>query len=145
MKGTLNFSSSIALAAILAVAGIAQTSSAAAGNEELTTGASRVSFQLPGKVKAVRVEEGAQVRKGQILAILEFDDSMARCVAAESELAKAKTDAERTRARAKVEEARADWEKHFIRAPISGTVVRKQVKAGETLSGVRTEAFVIGR
>src|SRR5205823_3380314 len=64
----------------------------------------KVTPQLAGKVKYVRVEEGAKVRKGQILAILEFDDSMAKCAAAEAELQAAlRNDANVAQARAKVE------------------------------------------
>jgi ABC exporter DevB family membrane fusion protein len=189
-------------------------------SEEIKVGA-----QLAGKIKYVRVEEGDHVRKGQIVAILEFDDAMAQCASAEAELqqkqadlrkvlngardmerreaaaavkeaeavlanataevkrreglfkdgviardatdlavreydvAKARLDAakqhfafideqareeDRAKAeadvalsRAKVEAARAEWEKHFVRAPITGVILRKHVRAGETVSDMR--------
>jgi HlyD family secretion protein len=189
-------------------------------SEEIKVGA-----QITGKIKYVRVEEGAKVRKGQILAILEFDDSMAQCASAEATLLqkqaelrkvnngardmerreaaaavaeaeavlknaaaevkrreglfkdgviardatdmairehgvavarldaakqhfalvddkareedRAKAEADVALARAQVEQARAEWEKHFVRAPISGTILRKHVRAGETVSEMR--------
>ena len=91
--------------------------------------------------------EGATVRKGQILAILEFDDSLAQCAAAEAKLEKSltawheakgeaakKAEAAVAEARAAVEDARFDWENHFVRAPITGVVRRHNVKAGDVVA-----------
>jgi len=120
-------------------------------SEEIKVGA-----QIAGKVKYVRVEEGDHVRKGQIVAILEFDDAMAQCASAEADLqqkqadlrkvlngeqapkeVRAKAEADVALSRAKVDAVRAEWEKHFVRAPITGVILRKHVRAGETVSGMR--------
>lgn len=104
---------------------------ASAATASPTRGETRVSAAIAGKIKFVRATEGAQVRKGQIVAILEFDKSMARCVAAEAALKRAANPREETAARAEIAQARAEWEKHFIRAPFSGTVVRQNLSAGD--------------
>lgn len=194
-------------------------------SEEIKVGA-----QIPGKVKFIRVEEGDHVKKGQIMAILEFDDAMAQCASAEAELqqkladqrktingareqerreaaaavaeaeamlanataevkrrqglfadgviardatdlavrehdvAKARLEAARQHfalindlareedrakaaadvalAQAKVDAARAEWEKHFVRAPITGVILRKHVRSGETVSDMRDTPVV---
>jgi multidrug efflux pump subunit AcrA (membrane-fusion protein) len=150
----------MAVAIILAVASWANNSVAAAGadgsREGLVAGSGsvepisdqvQVGAPIPGKVKYIRVGEGAVVRKGQILAILEFDDSMALCAAAEAKLekslaalheakgeaAKKTAEAEVAVARAAVEDARFDWENHFVRAPIAGIVRHANAKTGETV------------
>jgi len=149
----------MAVAIILAVASWANNSVAAGADgsrEGLVAGSGsvepisdqvQVGAPIPGKIKYVRVGEGATVRKGQILAILEFDDSMALCAAAEAKLEKSLTalheakggaakqaaEAEVAVARAAVEDARFDWENHFVRAPIAGIVRHANAKAGETV------------
>jgi multidrug efflux pump subunit AcrA (membrane-fusion protein) len=151
----------MAVAIILAVAGLGNHAvgvAAADGSRDgLVTGSGsvepisdqvQVGSPIPGKIKYVRAAEGATVRKGQIVAILEFDDSMALCAAAEAKLEKslaalhdAKGEAARktaetavAAARSEVEDARFDWENHFVRAPISGVVRRHNVKVGDAVA-----------
>ena len=150
----------MAVAIILAVAGMGNHTVAAAGadgsRDGLVAGSGsvepisdqvQVGSQIPGKIKAVRVAEGVTVRKGQILAILEFDDSMANCAAAEAKLEKALSalhgasgEAKKTAeaailaARSEVEDARFDWENHFVRAPIAGVVRRHNAKVGDVVA-----------
>ena len=76
-----------------------------------------LSFKLPGRIRALYVEEGARVRVGQVLAELENTEQLARLEAERALLAKAEAQLallragaraeERERARAAVEEARA--------------------------------------
>jgi multidrug efflux pump subunit AcrA (membrane-fusion protein) len=150
----------MAVAIILAVASMGNHAVAAAGadgsRDGLVTGSGnvepisdqvQVGSPIPGKIKAVRVAEGASVRKGQIVAILEFDESMTNCATAEAKLekslaalhgatgeAKKTAEAAVAAARAEVEDARFDWENHFVRAPISGVVRHQIVKVGDTVT-----------
>lgn len=55
---------------------------------------------------------------------------------------RARAEAEVTAARARLEEARALYEKTFIRAPIGGVVLRKHLKAGESVSEQRDTPIV---
>ncbi len=116
----------LAILAALGAAGAAQVS------DEVKVGA-----QIRGQLKAVRVGEGSHVRKGQIVAILENDDYMAQCALAEKGLKQAratKREAEIASAFAKVEQARALWEKTFVRAPADGVIARMHLKPGEAVS-----------
>lgn len=150
----------MAVAMILAMATLGNPGVSAAGadsREGLVAGSGsvepisdqvQVGSLIPGKIKYVRAAEGAVVRKGQILAILEFDDSMAQCAAAEAKLekslaalheakgeaAKKAAETEVAVARAEVQDARFDWENHFVRAPISGVVRHANAKAGEAVA-----------
>ena len=153
MKKTLTITLTLAAAIAWAAAGFSMTprESQVAGlaRVEPVPEGIKVGSQISGKVKHVRVEEGAQVRRGQIVAILEFDDAMARCASAEAALEDAlHRDGviaryhEVAKARARVEQARAEWEKHFIRAPISGVILRKHVRDGETVSEMRDTPVV---
>jgi HlyD family secretion protein len=146
------------MAAAITLACAANVSAAGADGtrENLATGSGsvepisdqvQVGSPIPGKIKYVRASEGAVVRKGQILAILEFDEAMAQCVAAEASLEKslaalhdAKGDAAKkaaesavAAARAAVEDARFDWENHFVRAPIAGVVRHQHANPGEQI------------
>src|SRR5271155_2193536 len=61
---------------------------AGSGSVEPISDQVQVGSPIPGKIKVVRVAEGASVRKGQIVAILEFDESMTNCATAEAKLEK---------------------------------------------------------
>jgi multidrug resistance efflux pump len=150
----------MAVAIILAVASMGSHAVAAAGadgsRDGLVAGSGsvepisdqvQVGSPIPGKIKFVRVAEGASVRKGQILAILEFDDAMAACATAEAKLekslaalhnaapdAKKAAEAAVAAARSDVEDARFDWENHFVRAPIAGVVRHHNVKVGDAVT-----------
>jgi multidrug efflux pump subunit AcrA (membrane-fusion protein) len=150
----------VAAAIVLALASMGNHAVAAAGadgsRDGLVAGSGsvepiseqvQVGSPIPGKIKAVRVAEGSTVRKGQIVAILEFDESMTNCATAEAKLekslaalhnatgeAKKTAEAAIAAARAEVEDARFDWENHFVRAPISGVVRHQNVKVGDTIA-----------
>src|SRR5713226_6550844 len=66
----------------------------------------RVGAEIRGKLKAVRVEEGDRVRKGQIVAILENDDYMAQCASAEAQLRQRQAELRRVVNGARAEERR---------------------------------------
>jgi HlyD family secretion protein len=190
----------------------------------------KIGSEIRGRIKALRVEEGDRVTQGQILAILEHDDSAAQCLSAEAQLqqkraelrrvingaraqerreaaaavkeaeavlddaraaverkrglyrdgviardeydravrehgvAQARLEAARQRhhlieddareedrsraqaevalAEARIQEARAFWEKHFIRAPLSGVVLRRHMRVGENITEMREQAIV---
>jgi len=105
-----------------------------AGAARRTPSRERVSVnaQLAGKVKAFRVQEGQTVRQGQILAILENDAYAAECAAAVANLKTTKGDVEQARAR--VDQAYDAWYKTFVRAPVSGVVAKRHVRAGESIT-----------
>ena len=122
----------------------------------------KVGSQIAGKIKYVRVKEGAKVRPGQILAILEFDDAMKQCASADAELQqkqadlrkavtsegpedRARAEEEVALARAKVDATRAEWEKQFIRAPISGVVGHEYQHAGDAVSNAPLLAIMASR
>jgi multidrug efflux pump subunit AcrA (membrane-fusion protein) len=135
------------LATVAAADGSRDGLVAGSGSVEPISDQVQVGAPIPGKVKYVRAAEGTTVRKGQILAILEYDDAMANCAAAEAKLEKslaalreAKGEAKKAaeaavaEARSEVADARFDWENHFVRAPISGVVRRHNAKAGEAVT-----------
>jgi multidrug resistance efflux pump len=103
-----------------------------------------VNAQLAGKVKAFRVQEGQTVRQGQILAILENDAYAAECAAAVANLKtthQAKGDV--SQARARVDQAYEAWYKTFVRAPVSGVVAKRLVRAGESIASPATPVLTI--
>ncbi|GEM_PF-5209828 len=120
---------------------------AGSGKVEPITDQVQVTAPVPGKVKFVRVAEGAIVRKGQLLAILEFDESLAQSAAlnanlekaldkvrdAQTPAAKKAAEADLAQARALFDDSRFDWENHFVRAPING-IVRHTAKVGEAVT-----------
>ncbi len=90
---------------------------AAHGRVEGASEEIRLSFKVPGRIRAVYVQEGERVRRGQVLAELENADYRARLEAERALLARAEAQLELLRAgsrpeekeqaRAAVEEARA--------------------------------------
>src|SRR5712692_1708196 len=197
------------------VRSLRSTQIVAAGRVEAISEEIRVSSEISGRLKSVRVEEGDRVQRGQILAEIENDDYRARVAGGEAELRRtvngaraqerreaeaslqaakavlnnAKSEAERRRglaernvisrdevdryergfqvaraqyeqaaqhfalidaeareedrakaeaevalARARLAESRAYLEKSYIRAPISGVILRKLRQNGESVS-----------
>jgi HlyD family secretion protein len=69
---------------------------AAPGRVEALSEEIRVSSQLSGRLKTVKVEEGDRVRRGQVLAEIENDEYRARVAAGEAELAQREAERRRT-------------------------------------------------
>ncbi len=69
---------------------------AAPGRVEAVSEEIRVSSELSGRLKTVRVEEGDRVQRGQVLAEIENDDYRARVAAAGAELAQREAELRRT-------------------------------------------------
>src|SRR5260370_1143418 len=101
---------------------VSSTLIAAPGRVEAVSEEIRVSSELSGRLKTVRVEEGDRVQLGQVLAEIENDDYRAH---AEATVATAL---------AQLAEARAFLEKSYIRAPINGVILRKLRHNGESVS-----------
>jgi len=80
---------------------------AAPGRVEAVSEEIRVSSELSGRLRSVRVEEGDRVCKGQVLAQIENDDYIARVSAAEAALAEREAELERTINGARSQERRA--------------------------------------
>jgi multidrug resistance efflux pump len=79
---------------------------AAPGRVEAVSEELRVSSELSGRLKTVRVEEGDRVKPGQVLAEIENDDYRARVAAAEAELAQREAELRRTVNGARTQERR---------------------------------------
>ena len=79
---------------------------AAPGRVEAVSEEIRVSSELGGRLKQVRVEEGDRVRKGQVLAEMENDDWKAKVAAARAELAQREAELRKTVNGARAEERR---------------------------------------
>jgi len=77
---------------------------AAPGRVEAESEEVRVSSQLSGRLKRVNVEEGDQVKRGQVLAELDNDEYRARVAEAEAELAQREAELRRTVNGARVQE-----------------------------------------
>jgi ABC exporter DevB family membrane fusion protein len=69
---------------------------AAPGRVEAVSEEIRVSAELSGRLRKVRVEEGDRVQRGQVLAEIENDDYRARVAAAEAALAQREAELRRT-------------------------------------------------
>ncbi len=80
--------------------------SAGPGRVEPLSEEIRVSSQLGGRLRRVLVEEGDEVEKGQILAMLENDDYRARVASAEAELSLKEAEARRVTNGARDQERR---------------------------------------
>lgn len=80
---------------------------AAPGRIEAVSEEIRVSSELSGRLHSVPVEEGACVRKGQVLAQIENEDYIARVAEAEAELAERQAELSRTINGARLQERRA--------------------------------------
>lgn len=78
----------------------------AAGRVEPASEEITISSELDGKLKTVPVEEGSEVHRGQVLAMLENSDYMARIEIAKSEVRENEAELERLRNGARVEEKR---------------------------------------
>src|SRR5713226_8374844 len=78
----------------------------AAGRVEAISEEIRVSSEISGRLKSVRVEEGDRVQRGQILAEIENDDYRARVAGGEAELAQREAELRRTVNGARAQERR---------------------------------------
>src|SRR6266849_3565189 len=85
---------------------VSSTLIAAPGRVEAVSEEIRVSSELSGRLKTVRVEEGDRVQRGQVLAEIENDDYRARVAAAEAELAQREAELRRTVNGARTQERR---------------------------------------
>jgi HlyD family secretion protein len=79
---------------------------AAPGRVEAVSEEIRVSSELSGRLRKVRVEEGDRVQRGQVLAEIENDDYRARVAAAEAALAQREAELRRTVNGARTQERR---------------------------------------
>jgi ABC exporter DevB family membrane fusion protein len=79
---------------------------AAPGRVEPVSEEIRVSSELGGRLRTVRVEEGDRVQRGQVLAEIENDDYRARVAAAEAEVAQREAELRRTVNGARTQERR---------------------------------------
>ncbi len=125
----------------LGITAVAATLAAGDARRKPTRERVLVNAQLAGKVKAFRVQEGQTVRQGQILAILENDAQAAECAASVANLKETKGDVEQARAR--VDQAYDAWYKTFVRAPVSGVVAKRHVRAGDSIASPATPVVTI--
>lgn len=129
-----------------------------------------VGSKISGRVKEVKVEEGDEVKKGQVLVIIEHDEILAKIeeiknrikrlnaqrnlagltlarleklkkqeAVSQSEIDEARTEYDVIRAQIQEETARLNYAKSqydhaFIKAPITGIVLRRYVEPGEVVS-----------
>jgi len=121
-----------------------------------------ISSQINGQVKSIQIEEGQFVHKGDLLATIEDNDYRAKynLSKAEFDLAQAtlnrksnlykngvisKAEYDEAVRQYKVKGAEMDSAKYFldnteVRAPIDGTIIKKQKEAGEfLLPGITSE------
>jgi RND family efflux transporter MFP subunit len=123
-----------------------------------------VNAQITGALRAVRVEEGAQVRVGQVLAEIDALEIASQLRSAEATLALARSSSERAdqlwrqgmitvpeyeRERAGLATAQAQVEQlgtrlgyATVRSPIAGVVIEKRVEAGDVV-GSLTRLFTV--
>src|SRR6266849_5308666 len=85
---------------------VSATLIAAPGRVEAFSEEIRISSELSGRLRAVRVEEGDRVQRGQALAEIENDDYRARVAVAEAELAQREAELRRTVNGARTQERR---------------------------------------
>jgi HlyD family secretion protein len=160
--------------AIVARAGLAQPGSAVltASGYVVARRKAVVSAKIQGRLEKLNVEEGSQVREGEVIARLESADYEAQVVRARAQVERAEADlAENQRqlrladelaranvlardsleaaqsrvriAEASVALAKADlvlyealFQNTFIRAPFTGTVVKKMAEVGESVAPI---------
>jgi RND family efflux transporter MFP subunit len=160
--------------AIVARAGLAQPGSAVltASGYVVARRKAVVSAKIQGRLEKLNVEEGSQVREGEVIARLESADYEAQVVRARAQVQRAEADlAENQRqlrladelaranvlardsleaaqsrvriAEASVALAKADlvlyealFQNTFIRAPFTGTVVKKMAEVGESVAPI---------
>src|SRR5258706_1301831 len=101
------------------------TQIAAPGRVEAVSEEIRVSSELSGRLRTVRVEEGDRVQRGQVLAEIENDDYRARVAEAEAGLAQREAVLRRTGEGARTPEGRGTG------SPVPGA----QTVADNTQSG----------
>ena len=116
-----------------------------------------VNAQLPGALLSVRVEEGDQVREGQVLAEVDAREIAAQVRSAEASLALAKATAARNEqlfrekvvtameheaaqaalasAQASLDQLRARLGYATVRAPITGVITEKRLETGDVVQG----------
>src|SRR5260370_19097556 len=101
---------------------VSSTLITAPGRVEAVSEEIRVSSQLSGRLRAVRVEEGDRVQRGQVLAEIENDDYRARVAAAEAELAQREAGLRRAVDGARTQERReAAAATHAAKAVVDNT------------------------
>jgi HlyD family secretion protein len=86
--------------------GVSSTLIAAPGRVEAASEEIRVSSQLSGRLKIVKVEEGDRVQQGQVLAEIDNDDYRARVAEAEAELGQREAELRRTVNGSRIQERR---------------------------------------
>ncbi|GGI81387.1 multidrug transporter [Polymorphobacter multimanifer] len=122
-------------------------------------------FNAPGRIAAITVLEGEQVRQGQVLARLDLTSLDASTSTAQAELVRAQADHARLQglfdkgwvtaprvetarasldsARARLRQTRFDEGLGVIRAPSSGTVLRRPLEPGQIVQPGQT-VLVVG-
>ncbi|MEM9930428.1 MAG: efflux RND transporter periplasmic adaptor subunit [Bacteroidota bacterium] len=125
----------------------------------------KLSFKTGGIVESVRVEEGTQVKKGQLLATLKLDEVKAQVTSAQLQYDKAQRDLERTQAlfadsvatleqiqnaqtqleatESQLEAAKFNMKYSRITAPYDGVILQKLVSEDE-LVGAGSPVFYFG-
>jgi len=110
---------------------------AAPGRVEAISEEIRVSSELGGRLKSVRVEEGDRVKRGQVLAELENADYRARVGRAEAELALREAELRRTVNGSRAEERReAEAAKQAGRAVLENAKSEAERRRGLAARGV---------
>lgn len=122
-------------------------------------------FNAPGRIAVIAVREGDMVKKGDVLARLDLTSLAAATATAEAELARAESDYTRLQglfaqgwvtaprvetaratldaARARVRQSRFDQGLGIIRAPSSGTILRRPLEPGQIVQPGQT-VLVLG-
>jgi HlyD family secretion protein len=104
---------------------------AAPGRVEAVSEEIRVSSQLSGRLKTVRVEEGDRVQRGQVLAEIENDDYRARVAAAAAALAQREAELRRTVNGARAQErGEAEASKQAARAVLDNATSEAERRRG---------------
>lgn len=113
-----------------------------------------VNAEVSGKVKEIRAKNGDWVQKGSVLAVLESTDlqdalktaqqnytnAQTSLTEAQNGLQDARTNLEN--AQTSLEDRKKDAEDYTITAPISGVVMSKNYKAGDTIDGTSTATLM---
>ncbi|MBN2824164.1 MAG: efflux RND transporter periplasmic adaptor subunit [Campylobacterales bacterium] len=123
-----------------------------------------LAFSASGEIEKILVDIGSRVKKGDILAKLDNNDTLALLKSAKNSYEFAKKDLDRQyRVRNIIEEAKLDnyrkqhntakfqlqyqqslFDKTFLKAPFDGVISDKKIEIGDVVSGMMlTTAFVI--
>lgn len=123
-----------------------------------------LAFSASGEIEKILVDIGSKVKKGDILAKLDNNDTLALLNSAKNSYTFAKKDLDRQyRVRNIIEEAKLDnyrkqhnaakfqlqyqqslFDKTFLKAPFDGIISDKKIEVGDVVSGMMlTTAFVI--